>query len=137
MAWVSEPSSRKNYPHEFQKSQYLLQCPLINNQVSIGTQELPYEKERPEESLPVRPRMATMHPTCTPFQHPVFSRRTAKIAGFRHTIVNTNYVFEVFRGSLGRIPDGFRWLAKEKLDEVPLSTAAKKALACLAKCDGH
>ncbi len=64
------------------------------------------------------------------------ARPTAKVAGFRHTIVNTNYFFAVFRASLRHAPDGFQWLAKRKIDEVPLSTTAKKALQCLAKHEG-
>jgi A/G-specific adenine glycosylase len=61
------------------------------------------------------------------------ARLGARIAQFRHTIVNTNYVFHVHRASTGRIPKGFHWLPENKLNELPLSTAAKKALACLAK----
>lgn len=55
-----------------------------------------------------------------------------RIGQFRHTIVNTNFVCQVFRASLALVPEGFCWLAKSKLHEVPLSTTAKKALACLA-----
>lgn len=50
---------------------------------------------------------------------------------FRHTIVNTTYDFEVFKASLVRVPAGFHWLSARILHEVPLSTTAKKALACL------
>ncbi len=56
-----------------------------------------------------------------------------QVARFRHTIVNTNYSYNVFRASLVRAPKKFGWLPKDKLHEVPLSTAAKKALACLAE----
>ena len=55
------------------------------------------------------------------------------VARFRHTIVNTNYSCDVFRAALVRPPKKFEWLPKNKLHEVPLSTAAKKALACLAE----
>ena len=61
------------------------------------------------------------------------ARVESRIAGFRHTIVNTNYSYNVFRASLVRIPAKFQWLSKDKLHEFPLSTAAKKALACLEK----
>ena len=61
------------------------------------------------------------------------ARLESRIAGFRHTIVNTNYSYHVFRASLVRIPPKFQWLALDKLHEFPLSTAAKKALACLKK----
>ncbi|HYL35796.1 MAG TPA: A/G-specific adenine glycosylase [Bryobacteraceae bacterium] len=52
-----------------------------------------------------------------------------KIAEFRHSIVNVNYIFHVHRASAARIPKGFRWLAADKLKRVLLSTTAKKALA--------
>jgi A/G-specific adenine glycosylase len=55
----------------------------------------------------------------------------SRIGQFRHTIVNTNYVCHVFRASLSPIPAGFHWLVRSKIDEIPLSTTAKKALACL------
>ena len=55
---------------------------------------------------------------------------------FRHTIVNTNYFFEVHRGFIGARPKGFRWVLLARIHEIPLSTTAKKALACLAKHDG-
>lgn len=57
----------------------------------------------------------------------------AQIGTFRHTIVNTHYSFRVHRASMRRPPEGFHWLPAEGLHEFPLSTAAKKALACLAK----
>jgi|SRR5579871_3831551 len=55
-----------------------------------------------------------------------------RIGEFRHTIVNTNFVCQVFRATVSAAPNGFRWLAKSKMNEVPMSTTAKKALACLA-----
>jgi A/G-specific adenine glycosylase len=57
----------------------------------------------------------------------------SRVAGFRHTIVNTNFRVAVFRASLPGTPKGFHWLATEELSEIPLSTTAKKALACLTK----
>jgi A/G-specific adenine glycosylase len=54
-----------------------------------------------------------------------------RIGQFRHTIVNTNFLCHVFRASLLIVPKGFRWLAKSRIQEVPLSTTAKKALACI------
>jgi A/G-specific adenine glycosylase len=58
-----------------------------------------------------------------------------KIGVFRHTIVNTNYLVRVHRASTVRVPKGFRWLPEKKLNKLPLSTTAKKALACLARCE--
>ena len=57
------------------------------------------------------------------------ARIETQIARFRHTIVNTNFSFDVFRASLERAPAVFQWLAKDQLREFPLSTTAKKALA--------
>lgn len=57
----------------------------------------------------------------------------SRLAGFRHTIVNTNYRVLVFQASLERTPKGFHWLTTKELSEIPLSTTAKKALACLTK----
>jgi A/G-specific adenine glycosylase len=61
------------------------------------------------------------------------ARIDGKVGRFRHTIVNTNYLFEVHRGFIGARPKGFRWVVLAKIDEIPLSTTAKKALACLAR----
>jgi A/G-specific adenine glycosylase len=62
------------------------------------------------------------------------ARIGARIATVRHTIVNTNYSLRVHRAaSAGRVPKGFHWLKLQKLNELPLSTAAKKALKCLAE----
>lgn len=59
------------------------------------------------------------------------ARVGARIGRFRHTIVNTNFRFDVFQASVVLVPKGFRWLAKKRTHEIPLSTTAKKALACL------
>jgi len=61
------------------------------------------------------------------------ARVGAKIATVRHTIVNTRYALHVHRASASGAPKGFHWLKMRNLEEFPLSTAAKKALACLAK----
>jgi len=60
----------------------------------------------------------------------------ARIGTVRHTIVNTRYSFHVHQASTRRVPKGFHWLTEKSLNEFPLSTAAKKALACLAKHEG-
>ena len=64
------------------------------------------------------------------------ARVQSTIGRFRHTIVNTNYSYNVFRATVVRAPAKFHWLSKEQLHEFPLSTAAKKALACLEKHAG-
>jgi A/G-specific adenine glycosylase len=61
------------------------------------------------------------------------ARSRKRVAEFRHTIVNTTYIVKVFSASLVRVPGGFHWLATKNLHEVPLSTTAKKALACLGR----
>ena len=61
----------------------------------------------------------------------------AKVTGyagvFRHTIVNTTYLVEVSGATVHLLPDGFRWLAKSRLGDIPLSTTAKKALAIYSR----
>jgi A/G-specific adenine glycosylase len=128
-------------------------CPLADHCVArqLGRQnELPIKTVRPspkhvdKELLVIEragriltwqrpadnPRLAGFWELPEPGQLPG-ARVGARIGQFRHTIVNTNFRFEVFRASLVLVPDGFRWLAKKRIHEVPLSTAAKKALACL------
>jgi A/G-specific adenine glycosylase len=55
-----------------------------------------------------------------------------KLGVFRHAILDRLYTFEVFEASLGEaLPqnsDGFVWCPWNKLNEIPLSTAARKAL---------
>lgn len=60
----------------------------------------------------------------------------ARIGVFRHTIVNTNFSFHVHQASTRNVPKNFRWLPSHRLNEFPLSTAARKALACLAHQGG-
>ena len=87
--------------------------------------------QRPAESR----RMAGFWELPEPSQLPG-ARIAAGHQEFRHTIVNTRYCFEVFRASLVRVPRGFQWLSTKNLHEVPLSTTAKKALACLGRRGG-
>lgn len=60
----------------------------------------------------------------------------ARIGVFRHTIVNTKYSIHVHQASARNVPKRFRWLPVRRLPEFPLSTAAKKALACLGRPEG-
>jgi A/G-specific adenine glycosylase len=57
----------------------------------------------------------------------------AKIHGsaaeFRHSIVNTNYLVQVYRAGVQSFPRDFQWLARSELARLPLSTTARKALA--------
>jgi A/G-specific adenine glycosylase len=59
----------------------------------------------------------------------VNARVGLRIGEFRHTIVSTSFQCQVFRASLALIPPGFRWIAKTRTHEIPLSTTARKALA--------
>lgn len=52
---------------------------------------------------------------------------------FRHTIVHTTYLVQVYRASVRRRPEGFQWIAKSALQTFPLSTTTTKALACLSE----
>jgi A/G-specific adenine glycosylase len=65
------------------------------------------------------------------------ARVEGRVAGFRHTIVNTNYRIDVLRASVPGAPKGFHWFSTKELSEIPLSTTAKKALACLTKVKGQ
>ncbi len=54
-------------------------------------------------------------------------------SSFRHTIMNTQYLFEVRAASVDRAPKGSRWWDESRLPEIPLSTTAAKALRCLSE----
>ena len=131
------------------------QCPWASEcqAFSLGLQnELPMKAGRPE-AVGVEKQLLMIERAgkILAWQRPSESRRLAgfwelpeteqlpgvkvegRLAGFRHTIVNTNYRIAVFRASLLGTPKGFRWIAPKELSEIPLSTTAKKALACLTK----
>jgi A/G-specific adenine glycosylase len=55
------------------------------------------------------------------------------VGEFRHTITHRQYRFMVRRAKVTRFSKPLRWFADEQLDEIPLSTTAKKALRCLQK----
>jgi A/G-specific adenine glycosylase len=50
-------------------------------------------------------------------------------ANFRHTIMNCSYCFTVARAAIRSAPSGFSWVSRDRLPSLPLSTAARKALA--------
>jgi A/G-specific adenine glycosylase len=54
-----------------------------------------------------------------------------RLGKFRHAITNSQYYFDVREAKAGTCPRDCRWWDETKLDEIPLSTAAKKALRCL------
>ena len=58
--------------------------------------------------------------------------RIGSVVGeFRHTITHRHYRFIVRRAKVSAVSKPLRWFADEELDEIPLSTTAKKALRCL------
>ncbi|MBZ5634958.1 MAG: A/G-specific adenine glycosylase [Acidobacteriia bacterium] len=58
-------------------------------------------------------------------------RLGTKLGAFRHAITNSQYYFEVREARIATRPRECRWWDENKLGEIPLSTAAKKALRCL------
>jgi len=58
-------------------------------------------------------------------------RLGSKLGVFRHAITNSQYQCEVREARMGACPRDCRWWDIGKLGEIPLSTAAKKALRCL------
>jgi A/G-specific adenine glycosylase len=55
--------------------------------------------------------------------------RGTRIGSFRHTIVQTNYHWDVWTSTAPADLAGFHWIAKSQLPGLPLSTVAKKALS--------
>ena len=52
---------------------------------------------------------------------------------FRHTITHRQYRFIVRPAGVEVVPRGSRWFRESELDEIALSTTAKKALLCAEK----
>lgn len=59
------------------------------------------------------------------------ARVGVELGQFRHSILNSQYLCEVREASIRQTPKGFKWWELGRLDEIPLSTTAKKALRCL------
>ncbi|HXI41698.1 MAG TPA: A/G-specific adenine glycosylase [Bryobacteraceae bacterium] len=49
------------------------------------------------------------------------------LGSFRHTITHHHYTVTVLRGTVTRVPPGFRW-RRNGLDRIPLTTVARKAI---------
>lgn len=58
------------------------------------------------------------------------SRLGARLGEFRHSITHHSYRFTVHEALVREIPEGYRWFGCKKIDEIPLSTTAKKGLRC-------
>jgi A/G-specific adenine glycosylase len=61
------------------------------------------------------------------------ARPIRRVGEFRHSILNRRYLFVVWEARTSVTPAGFTWFREKSLHEIPLSTAAKKALSCLKK----
>jgi A/G-specific adenine glycosylase len=59
------------------------------------------------------------------------ARIGATLGEFRHTIVHRRYRFTVREAGVKKIPGGSQWFRESELDQIPLSTTAKKALRLL------
>lgn len=58
--------------------------------------------------------------------------RSERILGsFCHRITHRVYTITAVQGRIFQTPDGFRWWARERLGELPLTTVSKKALRLL------
>lgn len=58
------------------------------------------------------------------------ARIGARLGEFRHTITHRNYRFAVHEAAIRVVPKGFQWFSCKDIDEIPLSTTAKKGLRC-------
>ena len=61
------------------------------------------------------------------------ARIGARLGEFRHAITHRNYRFTVHEGAARVTPKAFRWFRRKDIDEIPLSTTAKKGLRCSIK----
>jgi A/G-specific adenine glycosylase len=53
-----------------------------------------------------------------------------RLGEFRHSITHHQYSFTVHRAVVRAAPKGLRWFDRKNIDEIPLSTTAKKGLRC-------
>jgi A/G-specific adenine glycosylase len=58
------------------------------------------------------------------------------LGSFRHSITTSQYLIEVRAAGVAAVPGQSLWWDEKKLDEIPLSTTAKKALAVFEKNRG-
>jgi A/G-specific adenine glycosylase len=56
-------------------------------------------------------------------------RRQELIGSFRHTITDSRFLFTVVAAKLDRVPKGFSWHPLAGLDQLALSTIARKAIS--------
>ena len=115
-----------------------------------GTQgELPRKKPRPETGrfkltfLVIKRRgkiLLTPSPRVRGFWDlpELFSgsRPGVRLGSFRHSIMNRQYQCEVREAAANRTPEGTRWFDEKRLERIPLSATARKALSVFAKGGG-
>ena len=53
------------------------------------------------------------------------------MGSFRHSITNHLYLFTVMKATISTATGGFRWFDRAQLEDIPLSTTARKALALI------
>jgi A/G-specific adenine glycosylase len=58
------------------------------------------------------------------------ARVGARLGEFRHSITHRTYRFTVHEAASDAVPEGFRWFSCKEIDEIPLSTTAKKGFLC-------
>jgi A/G-specific adenine glycosylase len=58
------------------------------------------------------------------------ARVGVRLGEFRHSITHHHYRFTVYEAVVRATPKGFRWFSCKNIDEIPLSTTAKKGLRC-------
>ncbi len=63
------------------------------------------------------------------------ARKRERLGSFRHSIVNHDYRFEVWRAEVDTAPEGCLWVAVASTADLPLSTTARKALRLLKNPD--
>ncbi len=73
----------------------------------------------------------SLGPDC--FRH-LGIERGPRIGEFRHGITFRSYRGSVYRGELhNALPSGYRWISRSRLESLPLTTIARKALAAAAE----
>jgi A/G-specific adenine glycosylase len=122
------------------------ECPIARHCMAqkLGTQnDLPGKKKKPATIhlkrkllvihhrdrilLAPSPRVKGFWDLPEPFEG---ARIGAMLGEFRHAITHHNYRFTVHEAIAHATPEGFRWFERKEIDEIPLSTTAKKGLRC-------
>jgi A/G-specific adenine glycosylase len=123
-----------------------VKCPIAKHceAQKLGTQnELPGKRVKPDTIhlkrklliihqeerilLTPSPRVQGFWDLPEPFEG---ARIGLKLGEFRHAITHHNYRFTVYEAVVRMAPTAFRWFDCKNIDEIPLSTTAKKGLRC-------